>query len=100
MPRQAVGPIDPDRRRRGAWATPPPLVAHVLDHTLDPLLRGRPRGGQLTVLDPACGDGRFLTAAAARIAAHAGGTAEQAAANCIGFEIDPAAAASARIALG
>ena len=47
----------------GAWYTPPALVDHVLDTVLDPVLAGRPSGDGLRILDPACGDGRFLVAA-------------------------------------
>ena len=53
------------RKQRGAFATPPELVELVVANTLPAV---RP-GQRVTVLDPACGDGRFLTAAAARIAA-------------------------------
>jgi SAM-dependent methyltransferase len=52
------------RKHRGAFATPPELVELLVAGTLPPL---RP-GQRVTVLDPACGDGRFLTAAATRIA--------------------------------
>ncbi len=99
MPRQGSR-IDPERHRRGAWATPPALVTHVLDQTLDPVLRGRPALEGLRVLDPACGDGRFLVAAAVRIARWYGVDEAQAAAGCVGVELDPAAAARARAALG
>ncbi|MFD0807895.1 N-6 DNA methylase [Nocardioides caeni] len=50
-----------ERRRRGAFYTPPELVAWVLDHALAGLAPGAP------VLDPACGAGHFLVAAARRV---------------------------------
>lgn len=53
------------RRARGDFPTPPELVARVLDHTL-PTLRA---GDTVRVLDPTCGDGRFLLAAGERIRA-------------------------------
>ncbi|GAB4004892.1 HsdM family class I SAM-dependent methyltransferase [Nocardioides ultimimeridianus] len=54
---------DPGRRGRGAFYTPPALVAWVLDRAL-PQEAGR-------VLDPACGTGHFLVAAAERVGARA-----------------------------
>ncbi len=70
------GPVDPvnDARRRslGAWYTPAFVIERVLDETLEPVLRERPNGEGLRVLDPACGDGRFLVAAANRIRARYG----------------------------
>ncbi|MEO6125558.1 MAG: N-6 DNA methylase [Ilumatobacteraceae bacterium] len=54
-----------DRKRTGAWYTPPELVRHVVAMTIPPT--AVVPGGVVTVLDPACGDGRFLVEAAARI---------------------------------
>ena len=60
------------RKQLGAWYTPAPLVEHVLDEVLEPFLAsaaaGAP-GDEVSVLDPACGDARFLAAAARRIRA-------------------------------
>lgn len=50
-----------ERRRRGAFYTPPELVEWVLDRALAGLAAGAP------VLDPACGAGHFLVAAARRV---------------------------------
>lgn len=50
-----------ERRRRGAFYTPPELVDWVLDRALTGLPAGAP------VLDPACGAGHFLVAAARRV---------------------------------
>lgn len=50
-----------ERRRRGAFYTPPELVEWVLDRALAGLPDGAP------VLDPACGAGHFLVAAARRV---------------------------------
>lgn len=48
------------RRTLGAWFTPQPVVARVLD-----LVKGHlPSAGPARVVDPACGAGAFLSAAA------------------------------------
>ena len=57
-----------DRKRTGAWFTPPALVRHVVAMAIPTV---RP-GAEITVLDPACGDGRFLVEAAARIRSFGG----------------------------
>ena len=55
------------RKLLGAWYTPPELVDAVVDNVLRGL---RPRRGRaVRVLDPACGDGRFLFAVERRLAA-------------------------------
>lgn len=103
--RLALG--DPGGRRRaaGAWYTPAELVEALLDRALDPLLDGAdaascPAGGPV-VLDPACGSGRFLLAAARRIGAHrgVGATTLLADETLRGWDRDPLAAALARAAL-
>ncbi|MEQ6899478.1 class I SAM-dependent methyltransferase [Nocardioides sp. YIM 152588] len=55
----ALGDARGDRRARGAFYTPPALVAWILDRALTPETR--------RVLDPACGTGHFLVAAARRL---------------------------------
>ncbi|MDZ5622312.1 N-6 DNA methylase [Nocardioides sp. HM23] len=47
------------RRAQGAFYTPPELVSWILDHALAP--------ATTRVLDPACGTGHFLVAAARRL---------------------------------
>gem|GEM_PF-6409967 len=69
------------RRIRGEYFTPPPLVEAVLALAVPHL-----GAGPITVVDPACGDGAFL-AAAARALPHA---------RLRGLELDPAHAAAAR----
>ena len=64
------------RKTTGSYYTPDSLVQLLLDTTLDPVLDEReaqaadPVEGllKLTVIDPACGSGHFLLAAARRIA--------------------------------
>jgi SAM-dependent methyltransferase len=79
---------DPDRRRRlGAWYTPDEVVHHLVAAALSD---ATPR----TVLDPACGDGRFLAAVRDAVAAR-GGCVE-----VCGMDIDPEALGAARQRLG
>ena len=71
----------------GAWYTPEPLVGLLADWVTagaGPRADGRP----LRVIDPACGDGRLLSAVADRL--EAAGLAVE----LIGCDIDPAAAAA------
>lgn len=64
-----------DRKKSGSYYTPSELIALVLDETLDPLIDEALRSAnreqallELTVIDPACGSGHFVVAAARRIA--------------------------------
>jgi hypothetical protein len=70
-----------ERLRHGAFYTPAPLVARVLD-AVSPFV---PRGG-LRVVDPACGAGAFLVQAAAQWPR----------ASLVGVELEPATAAQCR----
>jgi methylase of polypeptide subunit release factors len=102
------------RRAEGAYFTPAPLVEAVVREALGArLARAEPawrRDGspELTVLDPAAGDGRFLLAAADALAERAaargyGGAGPRAAIvrRClVGVERDPEFAALARARLG
>ncbi|MEI5579211.1 N-6 DNA methylase, partial [Streptomyces brasiliscabiei] len=64
------------RKTTGSYYTPDSLVQLLLDTTLDPVLEQREAQAadpaeellKLTVIDPACGSGHFLLAAARRIA--------------------------------
>ncbi len=65
-----------ERKSTGSYYTPTALISALLDEALDPLLdqaedTSDPHAAILSikVLDPACGSGHFLTAAARRIAA-------------------------------
>lgn len=64
-----------DRKKSGSYYTPSALIALVLDETLDPLIAEAVNSPdpqqallELTVIDPACGSGHFVVAAARRIA--------------------------------
>jgi SAM-dependent methyltransferase len=80
------------RKQLGAWYTPPDLVDTVVESVVTPEFVER-RSPRLAVLDPSCGDGRFLAAARRRIDA-LGGTSV-----LTGCDIDAGAIASARAAL-
>src|SRR5262245_10096543 len=56
------------RRRAGAYYTPPELIELLLDHSIEWVLDRVTDPSQVRVADPACGSGRFLLAAARRIA--------------------------------
>ncbi len=61
------------RRKLGSYYTPAPLISEVLDRALEPLIERKLREPNpdlldLKVLDPSCGSGDFLAAAAERIA--------------------------------
>ena len=65
-----------DRKKSGSYYTPSDVIALVLDEALDPLIDEAIREGDpeqallaLTVVDPACGSGHFVVAAARRLAA-------------------------------
>lgn len=91
-----VGGVDPEgdigrtdhneRKRRGHYPTPPDLVGRVVEAVMPPARAG----DTISVLDPACGDGRFLAAAAAWISSRGGH------ARVHGVELDGPTAAEAR----
>ena len=80
------------RKRLGAWYTPDDLVSMVVDRVVTPeFVRTRAGTGRsLGVLDPACGDGRFLAAVV-----HAGPCRGRRV-RTVGVDIDPAAVRAAR----
>ncbi|WP_326603461.1 Eco57I restriction-modification methylase domain-containing protein [Rhodococcus sp. PD04] len=64
-----------DRKTSGSYYTPSALIDLVLDEALDPLIDDALRSPdpehallELTVVDPACGSGHFVVAAARRLA--------------------------------
>ncbi len=87
------------RRATGAWFTPWPLVQHLLDLALEPALEDTP---EVQVLDPTCGGGVFLAAAARRIVRRAGPDADVVGlvAHCVhGTDLDADAVELARVVL-
>jgi hypothetical protein len=69
------------RKTTGSYYTPDSLVQQLLDSALEPVVTDRLAGAltreaqeaallSLTVIDPACGSGHFLLAAARRLAGH------------------------------
>lgn len=77
-----------ERKLTGSYYTPDPLVQQLLDTALEPVVQQRIAANpdnaeqailEISVIDPACGSGHFLLAAARRLAGHlarlrAGGT--------------------------
>jgi hypothetical protein len=62
-----------ERKTTGSYYTPTSLISELLDSALDPVLSEAATTGEeaildLRVVDPACGSGHFLVAAAHRIA--------------------------------
>ena len=61
VPARLHDPERRERRRRGAYFTPPSLVDVLVHDVLEPACAGRSTPPR--ILDPACGDGRLLEAA-------------------------------------
>ncbi len=97
------------RRERGAYYTPRRLVDLLVGAALDPILEESPEGAVPLVLDPACGAGVFLLAAAdavlarLRLWAQRHGSPEPPPTDWIGSlrgtDTDPGAVAVTRLAL-
>ncbi|HWM20052.1 MAG TPA: N-6 DNA methylase [Ilumatobacteraceae bacterium] len=80
------------RKQLGAWYTPDELVDLVVDRTIDhTFAAGRGCDRPVRVLDPACGDGRFLASAARRLRALGRD------ATLTGVDVDPRAVAAADV---
>ncbi len=77
-------PADSERKLRGAWFTPDHLVETIVAAVIDDGFVAARNGRTLRILDPACGDGRFLTAVIEAVR-RAGGEA-----SAVGLDIDPA----------
>jgi SAM-dependent methyltransferase len=82
-----------DAKLLGSFYTPDDLVRTVVDAVVTPQFVTSRAGRPISVLDPACGDGRFLAAAAERIRFLGGEVALH------GVDIDPAAVTAARTAV-
>jgi SAM-dependent methyltransferase len=89
--RQRADRAQAERKQRGAWYTP----SHLVDLVADAAVAGWASRGDAAVriVDPSCGDGRFLVAAAERLCA-GGATVE-----AVGVDIDPDAVDTSRQAL-
>jgi hypothetical protein len=81
---------DAARKQLGAWYTPPGLVTEIVDAVVTAEFVAARGGRPITVVDPACGDGRFLRAVEARVRALGGSTVLH------GVDIDERAVAAAR----
>lgn len=74
--------VDRDRSRgHGVFYTPPELIQEIIRAVVDPAIEEAGAGGaealaDLRILDPACGSGQFLLAAAERIVGDPRGAAE------------------------
>ena len=77
------------RKRRGAWYTPPALVDAVVGALGLEAVVAACAGRSVRVLDPACGDGRFLVAVSVALARLGART------DLVGVDVDPGAVASA-----
>lgn len=88
------------RRADAVYYTPPHLVDFTVDRALGPALAAADDVLSLRVVDPACGGGAFLLAALARLDAAAPGRRVDLVRHCLrGIDVDPQAAAVARLAL-
>lgn len=100
---------DEQRRRRGAFFTPPELVTHLVEQGVQALIDAGPDGVRgLRVCDPTCGAGHVLLGVARRLADHLApwtGAARSRAirdvvTTCLyGADIDPCSAAVCRLVL-
>jgi len=87
-----------ERRRRGAFMTPPALAREVVHMALDAWCDAARRGAVPVMLDPSCGTGNLLVAGAERLLAR-GAKPLQVARAVRGVEIDATAARIARTRL-
>jgi methylase of polypeptide subunit release factors len=89
--RAKIRPAAGVRKLAGMFYTPAPVARYIAAHALRLLETGRPG----RILDPACGCGAFLSAAAAHLRCGAAAVAEQ----LYGVDVDPEAVLIARRSL-
>ncbi|MBL8793535.1 MAG: N-6 DNA methylase [Planctomycetia bacterium] len=97
------------RKAEGVYYTPDAIVARVVEQTLEPLLASRRHADTpLTILDPACGGGAFLTTAYRRLldwhqasgsVLHTDERRHLLLTHCFGVDLDPQAVELTRCAL-
>ena len=83
-----------DRKRRGAWFTPQHLVDAVVDAVVDDAFVERRRHRPIRVIDPACGDGRFLNAVRAAVECRGGSV------RLVGVDVDASTIAAIEASAG
>ncbi len=66
----ATHTTSPERKAAGAYFTPPSVVRYIVRRTLGPLLDADRGDRPLRVLEPACGEGRFLAEAGRSLLDH------------------------------
>src|SRR6185436_2071753 len=82
------------RRSQGVYYTPPEIVRHILELTIEPLLSETKGSQPLRILDPSCGAGEFLAAAFQRLRESRGIDAARSA--IWGVDVDASAVQTAR----
>jgi N-6 DNA Methylase len=88
----------PERKRLGAWSTPPELIDFLVRQVLEPAVASRRDLHGFRVLDPACGDGRILDAVLRHLAPRFGDAAARRTIH--GIELHAPTADTARRSLG
>lgn len=90
-----------DRKQRGAFCTPRPVVEFIVRETLATLAAAGDSGGRAPwkILEPSCGDGRFLVEACRQLSVAADGSRRQVLANLYGLDVDPVCVEQTRAAL-
>ncbi|MGB3733664.1 MAG: N-6 DNA methylase [Ilumatobacter sp.] len=83
-----------DRKQRGAWFTPQHLVDAVVEAVVDDAFVACRRDRPIQVLDPACGDGRFLTTVRAAVERRGGSV------RLVGVDVDASTIAAIDSTLG
>jgi hypothetical protein len=83
-----------DRKQRGAWFTPQHLVESVVEAVVNDEFVERRRHRPIHVIDPACGDGRFLTTVREAVERRGGSV------RLVGVDVDPSTIAEIDPAAG